>query len=94
MSSAEIAAYIMVGLTLAYGIIFIIILPILRRILVRKEQTKREQFLNNLKIGAKVILIGGIYGQIVTINRTYCDIQVQDGVTIRFDRNAIVGKQK
>ena len=55
----------------------------------RKQQKELEKFRNELKRGAKVVTIGGIYGTIDEIKETTVLIKVDGEVKLRVAKNAI-----
>src|SRR6478609_11661749 len=66
---------------------FIILLPM------RRKQQKVQQFLDNLKVGDRVITTGGIYGQITRLNEQSVQLQIADKVRIEVSRAAVGGIQ-
>lgn len=56
-----------------------------------KRRKQMENFRNNLKKGDKIITAGGIYGTIKEINPTSLLIEVDSNVTLRIDKNMVVG---
>ena len=59
----------------------------------KKEQQKRRDLLNSLKVGDEIITIGGIYGKITAISEKRVKVQVAEGVEIEMARNAVSGHQ-
>ena len=59
----------------------------------KKEQQKRRDLLNSLKVGDDIITIGGIYGKITAISEKRVKVEVADGVEIEMARNAVSGHQ-
>ncbi len=59
----------------------------------KKEQQKRQDFLNSLKEGDKVITIGGIYGTITAISEKRIKLQIAEGIEIEMSRTAVSGLQ-
>ena len=55
----------------------------------KKQQKERNELLSSLKKGQKVVTIGGIYGEIVSLTEDHVMLQVADKVEMRFDRTAI-----
>ncbi|NCD08262.1 MAG: preprotein translocase subunit YajC [Negativicutes bacterium] len=55
----------------------------------KKEQKKREQMLNAVKKGDKVITIGGIHGIVAAVNKSKVTLIVAENVKIDFDLTAI-----
>ena len=60
----------------------------------KKEQQKRRDLLNSLKVGDDIITIGGIYGKITAISEKRVKVQVAEGVEIEMARNAVSGHQE
>ena len=82
------------------GDIFWMILPPLTVILVlyvlmdspqRREKSKREAMMKNLKKDDRVVTIGGILGSVANISQDGKEVtlKVDDGTRIRFRRTAI-----
>ena len=59
----------------------------------KKEPQKRQDLLNSLKEGDKIITIGGIYGTIAAISEKRVKVKVAEGVDIEMARNAVSGFQ-
>ena len=59
----------------------------------KKEQQKRRDLLNSLKVGDDIITIGGIYGKITAISEKRVKVEVAEGVEIEMARNAVSGHQ-
>ena len=55
----------------------------------KKQQKERNELLSSLKKGQKVVTIGGIYGEIVSLTEDHEMLQVADKVEMRFARTAI-----
>lgn len=66
---------------------FIILLPM------RRKQQKVQAFLDNLKVGDRVITTGGIHGQITRLGGDTLQLQIADKVRIDVARAAIGGYQ-
>ena len=56
-----------------------------------KRRKQMEDFRKGLKKGDKVITAGGIYGTIKEVNETSLLIEVDSNVTLRIDKNMVVG---
>ena len=56
-----------------------------------KRRKQMEEFRNNLQKGQKVMTAGGIYGTVKDIHPTFLDIEIANNVTIRIDKNMVVG---
>jgi len=71
---------------------FIIMFAIFYFLLIRpqqKRQKQRQQMLNNLKKGDKVITIGGLHGTIAELTDDTVVLRVNDVTKLTFDRNAV-----
>ena len=55
----------------------------------KKEQKRREAMLNALKKGDKIVTIGGIYGEIKTVDDTKIVIKIADNVEISIIKGAV-----
>ncbi len=55
----------------------------------RKEQKQREEMLNSLKKGQKIVTIGGIYGTINSLTEEYMMLQVAEKVEIKVSRSSV-----
>ena len=56
-----------------------------------KRRTQMQQFREGLKKGDKIITAGGIYGVIKEVHETSVLIEVDSNVTLRIDKNMVVG---
>jgi preprotein translocase subunit YajC len=66
---------------------FIILLPM------RRKQQKVQEFVDNLKVGDRVITTGGIHGQITRLGEQSVQIQIADKVRVEVSRAAVGGYQ-
>ncbi|MDR3592937.1 MAG: preprotein translocase subunit YajC [Negativicutes bacterium] len=55
----------------------------------KKEQKKRNDLLNSLKKGERVITAGGVYGTITALTEKTVTLKVAEKVEIEFSRSAI-----
>lgn len=55
----------------------------------KKQQKKRQVLLESLKKGQKVLTIGGIHGEIVTLSEDTAVLRVAEKVEMTFARSAI-----
>jgi len=55
----------------------------------QKQQKKRQAMLNAIDVGAEIITIGGIHGQIKELNEDTVLIDVNKGMTLKMLRSAI-----
>ena len=56
-----------------------------------KRRKQMQQFRDSLKKGDKIITAGGIYGVIKEVHETSLLIEVDSNVTLRIDKNMVVG---
>ena len=57
----------------------------------KKAQKERQEMLDALKVGSRVITIGGIYGTIVSINDEIIKLKIAEGVEIEIARGSVNG---
>ena len=57
----------------------------------KKARQERDEMLNSLKVGSRVITIGGIYGTIVGLTDDIVLLKVADNVEIEMARDSING---
>lgn len=55
----------------------------------KKRKEKSKKLYKDLKIGKKIITIGGIYGVINKIEENTVEIKVDDNTNIKFSKNVI-----
>ncbi|MBP3723735.1 MAG: preprotein translocase subunit YajC [Selenomonadaceae bacterium] len=70
----------------------ILMVAMLYFLLIRPQkaaQKKRNEMLEKLKKGDKVMTIGGLYGTIVEINERQIKLLAADGVRLEFARSAV-----
>ena len=63
----------------------------------KKQQKQRQVLLNSLKKGQKVLTVGGIYGEIVSLTEDTLVLQVSEKVEMKFARTAraqVLGKEQ
>lgn len=58
----------------------------------REAQRRASELSGSLEVGDDVITIGGLYGTIASIGDREIELDVSEGVTLRFARRAIAGK--
>jgi preprotein translocase subunit YajC len=58
----------------------------------RNARKKATELAGSLEVGDEVVTVGGLFGYIVTIDDREVDLDVAEGVTLRFARRAIAGK--
>jgi len=57
----------------------------------KKAHDERNKMLDALKVGNRVITLGGIYGTIVAIKDEIVTVKIADKVEVEVSRNAING---
>ena len=55
----------------------------------KKAQEERSKMLDSLKVGNRVITIGGIYGTIVSLSDEIVTVKIANNVEVEMARNAI-----
>ncbi len=55
----------------------------------QKRQRERNEMLNNLQRGDKIITIGGLHGTIVDLTDDKVTLKVADNVRLTFERQAV-----
>jgi preprotein translocase subunit YajC len=82
-----------------YGmIIFLVaIFAIMYFLMIRprqKQQKQHEEMMEELRPGDRVIIAGGIYGQIDSLSEETAIVRIESGATMKVARNSILGKQQ
>jgi preprotein translocase subunit YajC len=82
-----------------YGmIIFLVaIFAIMYLLMIRprqKQQKQHEEMMQELRPGDRVIVAGGIYGQIDSLTEETAIVRIESGATMKVARNSILGKQQ
>jgi preprotein translocase subunit YajC len=60
----------------------------------QKQQKEHEAMMQELRSGDKVIIAGGIYGQIESLSEETAILRIESGATMKVARNSILGKQE
>jgi preprotein translocase subunit YajC len=60
----------------------------------QKQQKQHEEMEKELRVGDKVIIAGGIYGQIESLGEETVILKIESGATMRVARNSILGQQE
>jgi preprotein translocase subunit YajC len=60
----------------------------------QKQQKEHEAMMAELRPGDRVIMAGGIYGQIESLGEDTAIIKIESGATMKVARNSILGKQE
>jgi preprotein translocase subunit YajC len=66
---------------------FIILLPM------KRKQQKVQEFLDNLKVGDRVVTTGGMYGQVTRLGEQSVQLQIADKIRIEVAKASIGGYQ-
>jgi len=83
----------------SYGmIIFLVaIFAIMYLLMIRprqKQQKQHEAMMQELKPGDRVIIAGGIYGQIESLAEDTAIMRIESGATMKVARSSIIGRQE
>lgn len=54
-----------------------------------KERKRREEMMNSIMVGTKILTLGGIYGVVDSVNGDIYKIKIADNVKIEINRNGI-----
>jgi preprotein translocase subunit YajC len=60
----------------------------------QKQQREHDEMTKQLRAGDKVIIAGGIYGQIESLGEDTAILKLESGATMRVARSSILGKQE
>jgi preprotein translocase subunit YajC len=60
----------------------------------QKQQKVHEEMMQELRVGDKVIIAGGIYGQIESLGEDTAILRIESGATMKVARSSILGKQE
>ena len=82
-----------------YGmIIFLVaIFAIMYLLMIRprqRQQKQHEEMMQELRPGERVIIAGGIYGQIESLSEETAIIRIESGATMKVARSSILGRQE
>jgi preprotein translocase subunit YajC len=78
----------LVPFALVLGIFyFIILLPM------KRKQQKVQDFIDNLKVGDRVITTGGLHGQVTRLGGDTIQLQIADKVRVEVAKAAVGGYQ-
>lgn len=78
----------------AYGSLFwlIVLFAFMYFMLVRPQQKQRklrQEMLDNLKVGDKVVTVGGLYGKIITLNEETMKLEIAQNLRVKMQRIAV-----
>jgi preprotein translocase subunit YajC len=60
----------------------------------QKQQKEQEEMMKELRVGDRVIIAGGIYGQIESLGEDTAILRIESGATMKVARSSIIGKQE
>jgi preprotein translocase subunit YajC len=60
----------------------------------QKQQKQHEEMMKELRAGDRVIIAGGIYGQIESLGEDTAILRIESGATMKVARSSILGKQE
>jgi preprotein translocase subunit YajC len=78
-------------------IFLVVIFAVMYFLMVRprqRQQKEQEAMMAELRPGDKVIIAGGIYGQIESLSEDTAILKIESGATMKVARNSILGKQE
>jgi len=80
-----------------YGMIIflVVIFAVMYLLMIRprqKQQKVHEAMMKELRPGDRVIIAGGIYGQIESIGEDSAILRIESGATMKVARSSILGK--
>lgn len=79
---------ILIFLALIFGVFyFLFIRP------QRKKQKEHQEMTTDLRVGDKVITVGGIYGKVESLGEDSVVLRVESDARIRVAKNSIAGKR-
>jgi len=82
-----------------YGLIIflVVIFAVMYLLMIRprqRQQKQHEAMMQELRAGDKVIIAGGIYGQIESLTEDTAILRIESGATMKVARGSILGKQE
>jgi preprotein translocase subunit YajC len=82
-----------------YGMIIflVVIFAVMYLLMIRprqKQQKQHESMMQELRPGDRVIIAGGIYGQIESLSEDTAILRIESGATMKVARGSILGKQE
>jgi len=60
----------------------------------QRQQKQHEAMMQELRPGDRVIIAGGIYGQIESLTEDTAILRIESGATMKVARGSILGKQE
>ena len=80
-----------------YGMIIflVVIFGVMYLLMIRprqRQQRQHEEMMKELRPGDRVVMAGGIYGQIDSIGEDTAILKIESGATMKVARSSILGK--
>ena len=78
-------------------IFLVVIFAVMYFLMIRprqKQQREHEELTKELTVGDRVIIAGGIYGEIEALGEDTVVLKLESGATMRVARGSILGKQE
>jgi preprotein translocase subunit YajC len=78
-------------------VFLVVIFAVMYLLMIRprqKQQKQHEAMMQELRVGDRVIIAGGIYGQIESLSEDTAILRIESGATMKVARGSIVGKQE
>jgi preprotein translocase subunit YajC len=78
-------------------IFLVVIFAVMYLLMIRprqKQQKEHEAVMQELRVGDRVIIAGGIYGQIESLSEDTAILRIESGATMKIARSSILGKQE
>jgi preprotein translocase subunit YajC len=78
-------------------IFLVVIFAVMYLLMIRprqKQQKQHEAMMQELRSGDRVIIAGGIYGQIESLSEDTAILRIESGATMKVARGSILGKQE
>lgn len=60
----------------------------------QKQAKKQREFLQNLKIGDRVVTSGGIHGEIKGLTETTVTLEIAPKIPVKVNRSAVTGRSQ
>jgi len=60
----------------------------------QRQQKQHDEMMKDIRPGDRVIIAGGIYGQIESISEDTAILRIESGATMKVARGSILGKQE
>jgi preprotein translocase subunit YajC len=70
-------------------LLFLVVLYLLLIRPQQKRQKEHRQLVQNLSLGDDVVTVGGLHGRVADLTEETMDLEVTDGVHLRFQRSSI-----